>query len=302
MRREPSLVRSPSEIGELMRSILTFFSLSFALSWVLWFAARAILLRSSTPATGLLGELPFLPGVFAPAIVALALTWRAEGQRGVSALLRRLFQWRVPARWYAFAVSYVALIDLATALVHRMLTGAWPRFGTESWYVIAFAIISSTVLGGQAGEELGWRGYALPRMAARFGLARSSLVLGVLWAAWHLPLFFVPGVDKFGQSFVVYVLGVTAMSVAMAWLYAHTKGSLLLAMLMHSSANQTLNIVPATVPAAGPAVAFGASLVAWITVGLTWIAATYFLVRMPRGKWPAHELASAPEGVGVPSR
>src|ERR1700676_2285886 len=99
----------------------------------------------------------------------------------------------------------------------------------------------------QAGEEIGWRGYALPRLAARFGLARASLLLGVLWGCWHLPLFFVPGVDNYGQSFPVFVLGTTALSVAIAWLYAHTNGSLLLTMLMHSAVNQTLGIVPSAV-------------------------------------------------------
>ena len=65
------------------------------------------------------------------------------------------------------------------------------------------------------------------------------MLLGLIWAFWHLPLFFIPGVDKSGQSFPVYALQVTALSVAMAWLYGHSNGSLLLAMLMHSAANQS---------------------------------------------------------------
>jgi membrane protease YdiL (CAAX protease family) len=73
-------------------------------------------------------------------------------------------------------------------------------------------------VGGQVGEELGWRGYALPRLARRFGLGGASLVLGVLWAGWHLPLFYMLGGDTVGQSFPLFVCQVTALSVAIAWL------------------------------------------------------------------------------------
>jgi len=69
-------------------------------------------------------------------------------------------------------------------------------------------------------------------------------VLGVLWASWHIPLFFVRDTDKFGQSFPLYLLQATALSVAMAWLYANTRGSLLPVMLMHAAVNNTKDIVP----------------------------------------------------------
>jgi membrane protease YdiL (CAAX protease family) len=159
--------------------------------------------------------------------------------------------------------------------------GAWPRFGTEAWYVILAAVVAATLFGGPLGEEIGWRGYALPRLAQRFGMARASVLLGVIWACWHLPLFFIPGIDKTGQSLPVYVLQVTALSVAMAWVYAHTSGSLLLAVLMHAAVNQSKDIVPSIVEGASNPFALSHSLVAWLTVAFLWISATYFLVRMP---------------------
>jgi membrane protease YdiL (CAAX protease family) len=136
----------------------------------------------------------------------------------------------------------------------------------------------------QAGEEIGWRGYALPRLAARMGYARASVLLGVIWAGWHLPLFLVPGLDMQGQSFPVWALSVTALSVAITWLYARTEGSLLLVMLMHSAVNQTLEIVPSSVANASNPFALSHSLVAWITAALLWITAVYFLLRMPRSQ------------------
>jgi len=88
----------------------------------------------------------------------------------------------------------VAIIKLIVALIYRVITGAWPQFGHEAWYIMIIAIIFSTW--AQAGEEIGWRSFALPRMTARFGLPLSTLLLGILWACWHLPLFFVKGAKR----------------------------------------------------------------------------------------------------------
>lgn len=134
----------------------------------------------------------------------------------------------------------------------------------------------------QAGEEIGWRGYALPRLAARFGLGPASILLGLIWAFWHIPQFFIREADTYGQSFIVYALQVTALSVAMTWLYARTDGSLLLVMLMHSAVNNAKDIVPSAVPGATNTFGVSASLVAWLTVTLLWICAAYFLARMRR--------------------
>ena len=244
--------------------LLKFFALTYAISWTCFFAA-------TSPSLVALRPLFLAIGVAAPAIVALSLS------RSFS-LLRRVIQWRVGARWYLFAVGFMAAIKIAAALLHRVAVGAWPRFGSDPWYLIVAAIVISTPF--QSGEEIGWRGYALPRLAARFGYPGASLILGVIWACWHLPIFFMPGADTYGQSFPLYVLQVTALSVALAWLYMNTNGSLLLVMLMHSAVNQTKDIVPSAVPEATNSFTFSSSVVAWLTVTLLWICAGYFLLRM----------------------
>jgi CAAX protease family protein len=264
-----------------MRAALGFFALTYAMSWTCFVAALVMVRGRAPAATGT--SLPMLVlgllGTFAPSIVALGLTARSEGAAGIQSLLGRIFKWRVGVQWYVFAAGYLATIKVGVALVHRIAIGAWPRFGVEPWYILAIATVLSTPV--QAGEEIGWRGYALPRLAARLGLARASLLLGIVWAVWHLPLFFVPGIDNYGQSLVIFALQVTAVSVPMAWLYARTNGSLLLVMLMHGASNQTRNIVPSAVPGAAHALTLSTYLPAWLTVTLLWIAACYFLVRMP---------------------
>lgn len=268
-----------------MGSLLKFFSLTYATTWTCFFAAAVILGRGGqgSELPGQVGLLLVLGG-FAPALIALWFTAQANGRAGIRAMLRRLLDWRVGAQWFVFAFGYMATIKLAAALLYRVVLGVWPPFGQEAWYIIMANIVITAI--GVAGEEIGWRGYALPRMAARVGLAKASLLLGVLWACWHLPLFFIPGVNQTGQSFPVYLLMVTALSVAFAWLYGHTNGSLLLAMLMHSSINQTTKIVPMAEAAATNPFALSNSLVAWLTVVLLWICAAYFLFRMPKVELP----------------
>jgi len=264
-----------------MRTALSFFALTYAISWTSFAGAFVMVGGRVSAAAGT--DLPLLVlglfGTFAPSIVALGLTARSEGADGIQSLLERLFKWRVGVRWYVFAVGYLVTIKIGVALVYRIAIGVWPRFGVEPWYILAIATVLSTPV--QAGEEIGWRGYALPRLAARLGLARASLLLGIIWAIWHLPLFFVPGIDNYGQSFMIFALQVTAISVPMAWLYARTDGSLLLVMLMHGANNQTRNIVPSGVPGAAHALTLSTYLPAWLTVTMLWIAACYFLVRMP---------------------
>jgi uncharacterized protein len=183
---------------------------------------------------------------------------------------------------YVFALGYMATIKLTVAILHRLATGAWPAFGQTAWYILVLAFVFSAPI--QAGEEIGWRGYALPRLASRFGLARASIALGVIWACWHLPFFFNPGYDKSGQSFPVYLLSVIAISVAMAWLYWRANGSLLITMLMHAAVNNTIGIVPSTVSPGASPLTLNASLVAWLTVALLWVCAVYFLISMRRAK------------------
>ena len=258
-----------------------FVVLTFAFTWIAWLASAAFVTPDNTWLLGLGGPV-FLLGVFAPAFVALALTAYSEGSAGVVRLLRRIGKWEVGARWYLFAIGYMAATKLLAALIHRFIMGAWPTFGDTSLPLMLGAILLSTW--AQAGEEIGWRGYALPRLATHLGLGGASVCLGVIWALWHLPLFFLPGSGSDGQSFPIYLLHLTALSVAISWLYWKTEGSLLLVMLMHASVNNTTGIVPAAVPDAVDATSFQGSVVAWATVGVSWVVAAVLLYRMRRAE------------------
>ena len=195
-------------------------------------------------------------------------------------LFGRIVRGPIPAGGVVIALTYMLAIKLTAALVHRLAFATWPHFQTRELLVIPFAIAISTLT--QAGEELGWRGYALPRLASRMGLAPASLVLGLAWALWHLPLFFVGGADKHGQSFVVYAVQVTAISVAMAMLCARTEGGLFLPMLYHAAVNNTKDIVPAAAAVSHGVFSPRASLEAWLAAGVLWVCTAFILAWMVR--------------------
>jgi membrane protease YdiL (CAAX protease family) len=282
--------------GAAARPVVGFFALTFAVTWTFWAAAAAVA-RNASLAPPLVLLLLYL-GTFTPALVAIALTARGEGRAGVRALVGRLFQGRVAVRWYVFALAFMTAIKLASATVYRVATGAWPVVDLVGLPLMLGATLLSAVLLGQAGEELGWRGFALPRMASRMGLGKASVLLGVIWAAWHLPFFYLALGEQHGQSFPLYLVQVTGISVAIAWLYAHTGGSLLLTMLMHAAINNTRDVVPAIPrPPLDPFIP-DAPLLGWIGAGMIWVAGAYCLVTMPTfGKGP-----ESPEiAMGVPS-
>ncbi len=263
-----------------MRSLLKFFLLTFAVTWACFLTVVRMSQGSAAPT--LAGKGLVLLGTFAPSLVAIGLTAAEGGRAAGKALLGRILQAEASAWWYVFAVSYMAVIKLSAAVVYRVGTGVWPRFGHESIAIILVAVVISTPF--QAGEEVGWRGYALPRLAQQWGFGGASVVLGIIWALWHLPFFYVSWADTYHQSFPLWAAEVTALSVAIAWLYTHTKGSLLLTMLMHSAVNQTIGIVPSASADAKNTFSLHASLLMWLTAALAWLVGTYFLVRMPRAE------------------
>src|SRR5213594_581278 len=134
-----------------LSDLLRYFLFTFAFTWIAWLAPAALAATSSTWFFGIGGPV-FLLGVFAPGLVALALTAHVEGRDGVVRLLARIGKWQVAARWYLFAVGYMAATKLLAALICRVSTGAWPTFGDTPLPLMLGAILVSPWV--QAGEEV----------------------------------------------------------------------------------------------------------------------------------------------------
>jgi membrane protease YdiL (CAAX protease family) len=201
--------------------LVVFFVLAYALSWWPWILYAFDL--SPLPIVGF--------GPFLAAIVVLAVT---RGKAGVMALLRRMVRWRVSPVWYAVALLLPVAITVA-ATVLNVLFGAQAPSSAElsGWtgLVPGFFVLLLVPGFGGAWEEPGWRGYALPRLQVGRSALLASLILGLLWAFWHLPLMVVGEVN---WSDIVLVI---AASVVFAWVFNSASGSVLIAMVMHAMNN-----------------------------------------------------------------
>jgi uncharacterized protein len=198
--------------------LISFFVLAYGITW------PVIPLVSVSPLMG-------LPALFGPAFAAIIVVVITQGKTGLKDLLSRLVRWRVGARWYAIALGLPTVLALTTAGVQLLLGGpAAIQFGGLSVLnIVLFVFV--------VGEELGWRGYALPRLLATKTALVASLILGVLWGAWHLPTFFVPGAPQYGLPFSAFVILTVAYSILFTWIYIHTRGSVLISTLLHGSIN-----------------------------------------------------------------
>ncbi len=173
-----------------------------------------------------------------PTLSAFIMTAVTEGKTGVGRLLRRYVLWRVGLSWYLLVLVGIPLLLM---LVILALPGG-VAFVLHIVPVYPVAYIVALFLGGAFFEEPGWRGFALPRLQQRFGPLWGTLLLGVLWTFWHLPMFFVPGFNGAGtgivgisMAVVAFLIGTTAMAVIFTWVFNNTRGSLLLAILLHAS-------------------------------------------------------------------
>jgi uncharacterized protein len=263
--------------------LVSFFVMAYAFTWIVWVpwvlgqdGAGLLPIKIGKAASGYLNAAAILAG---PTLAAFIMTATTEGRAGVRRLLGRLVLWRVGIRWYLFALLGVPLIMLLGTMVYSGYLPKLGALGGPSYllsYLGTFALV--VVLGGPLFEEIGWRGFALPRMERLHGPLVASLILGVLWALWHLPEFLVP--SWAASSGGGGVLGITlftltaiTFTVVITWVFNNTRASLLLAILVHASIDTFSITLGAIFPAKALASAFplmiGFGVVAVVLIVLT---------------------------------
>jgi membrane protease YdiL (CAAX protease family) len=233
-----------------------FFALTYLLSWLIWvplvashFEIGPITIPEGT------SNLVRLFGVLMPAAVALFLTARLEGRAGVGRLLGRLRIWRVGWQWWMAAVAVPSVILVA-------IGGVWSWAGASPSIEVvdvlsagALAVNIVFLLLASRGEEIGWRGVALPGLEQRSPALRASIVLGLLWSTWHLPFWLLQdSFDQFGVGYLVLdFLLIVPSTIYITWFFNHTRFSLLLPVAFHVVFN-TVNV--AWLPVTGVIVPF----------------------------------------------
>jgi membrane protease YdiL (CAAX protease family) len=288
--------------------LISFFILAYAISWLFWLPVSLSkdgigIFPFSTPVLVLVAI-----GTFGPTFAAFITAAITQGRAGVRLLLRRYLLWRVGLVWYLLAILGIPLFQILTAF---LTSGATSAFYSPALLQIPSLfldyLLSSCVslpLGGPLGEEGGWRGFALPRMQPLLNPLGASLVLGVFWALWHLPLFYIKswgGGGNQGQAptlsvLLLYVIIVLAFSVIFTWFFNNTKGSLLLAILLHNGVDSGSVVFPTLFPQfdTGPGQTIGYIALAILLITLTRAALSYKRYLATNLREPEHREASDP--------
>lgn len=262
----------------MRHSLAAFLLLTFGYSWLV---GLPLLLSSWQILPFHLARLPALLiqllAAWGPTFSALLLTGLIGGKAGMHALLGRLVRWRVGMQWYLFVVSSYGLIILAALGVNALLGGGLPE-GVQltPWYAAPLQFILAFPLylfvGGPLAEEPGWRGFALPRLLKNHSALFSTLLIGVIWALWHLPLFAVPGTGSGSGlvGFIWFFLQLSGWGVLLGWVYINT-GSLLLCVLFHAAGNTLVSAVLPVVAGTRPYMLMDAFI--WVVVLLVVVIA-----------------------------
>ncbi|ACY97984.1 MULTISPECIES: CPBP family intramembrane glutamic endopeptidase [Thermomonospora] len=219
--------------------LLWFYGVTIAATW-LCYAPPVVAARRGEPFDPGLTGLFALGGILAPALTACALAALRGGRRELRDLLGMALRGRFPLRWYLVVVAVPFAVPLAAVALDGLLAGAVPAV----WAVAPTAQTLATFWIAPIGEDLGWRGYALSRILALGGPMTASLVHGVLWALWHLPMFFIPGTAQADQSLPLFIVQLVGASMLFTRVFLATGGSVLAMMLMHAAANLAFNTVP----------------------------------------------------------
>lgn len=252
----------PANITPLTRLIrahplMTYFLLAFTGSWVCWLPVAL-----SGGENGL-GVIPIvfpdfalflailLGGLAGPTLAALVVTGVTVGRAGVRQLLRRCGQWRVGTVWYLLILVGFPLAALAGYGVVYGVNLPTALLAQPSLIASVFlAQLAFSLPTGNFQEEIGWRGFALPRLQQRYGPVGATLVLGTLHSLWHLPLFFTP---LLGPTSVPNYAGFVVIGIATTfvytWIFNRTRGSVLIAALAHGGSNAAVELAAVLIPA-----------------------------------------------------
>jgi membrane protease YdiL (CAAX protease family) len=228
--------------------LLSFFSLTFVISWGIWtplviyyYSSPFPVSFASTPV--LLILLAFL-GFFGPTFAALIMAGLEEGRSGIKKLLSGWKLWRVGIQWYLVILVSHIVIDLIATQLYISMFAPDPEINWGSWYMVFPMFFRSAFIGGAIAEETGWRGYALSRTLGSKNALTSSLIIGAIWAIWHLPICLIPGanfpVPLDPLVFFVFSLNAVFISIIMTWLFNGTRGSIFICYLYHALLNTAL--------------------------------------------------------------
>jgi membrane protease YdiL (CAAX protease family) len=220
-------------------SITAFVVLLFVVSWI---GTIPMILASYGQSISGLEYLQVLL-LFGPGLVTMYTVGFNEGWQGLKKLLQGLLQWRVNVKWWLFVLFLPGLSIIAAHLI-----GSWWNGGTAKFYSldqsVPYFLTTFASYFFLNSEELAWRGYLFPKLQLKRGSLQSSVIVGILWALFHAPLFLMKNGHPAGYNFILYTLMVFTFSFAMSYFYNHTNRSLLIVHVLHQSLNTWGEVIP----------------------------------------------------------
>ncbi|MFZ5941831.1 MAG: type II CAAX prenyl endopeptidase Rce1 family protein [Bacteroidota bacterium] len=180
----------------------------------------------------------FILAVWGPNIAAVIMTLVAGERGALKALLKRFIPVKAGIWWY---LAVIVLIPLSGSLIN-LLTGT-PLTFTGQTPALSLSMMLAILISGPLGEELGWRGYALPRMLEKRSALAAGLLLGLIWGLWHLPTFFTPGLPQAGLQIPAFILSAVSLSVIVTWIFVNTGQNLFFIFLFHYFVNFTFSLI-----------------------------------------------------------
>ena len=227
------------------RSLLMFFILTFTLTWgigltVFLFPKQVIAIFGEFSE----GNPLFFLAVFSPTLSACLLTILSKGLEGLKDLVAALGKWKFHFSYYLFVLIGIPLL----AYLAVLLNGGGEDLDLRKWYLFLPLLFSRVFTDpGPLGEELGWRGYALPRLLERTSPLKASALLGIVWGIWHFPALFIGGTPQEGASIIFFMLAAIVLSFLSTCLYLNTGRSVLATALLHLVTNFSLTVIAAPI-------------------------------------------------------
>ena len=212
-----------------VRTLLPFVLISFAMTWGL----AALLIWFPDAITEAFGEITasnpvFVLAVYSPGITGIMLVWFITGHAGLLRFLRRLKRWRMPVIWWLVLLLVIPVAFYTGAMLKGTVREPFPLSSlSQAVPLVLFAFFLGPV------EEFGWRGLALPLLQRKLVPFWAGLVLGIIWAIWHLPAFLISGAPQSAWQYSAFFIGVVAISIVLTPMFNYSRGSLLVPWLYH---------------------------------------------------------------------
>jgi membrane protease YdiL (CAAX protease family) len=227
--------------------LAAFLAITYGFTWLVQAIVVASGLGPSWTQSILIGF-----GGFGPPVGAAVVIWASGGD--LRKWVGQFFHWRIGARWWAVALGLPLVILVAGSVLFVALGGPVDLSSFPFPGIYLFALVWGTVWGGGQ-EDLGWRGFMLPLLQDRYTALTSSLLVGVAWAGWHLPLFLNATTTHGGWPLsqqLLWVVSILSGSVLWAWMYNSTGGSVLAVAVFHAGVNAMGIFHPADLEALAP--------------------------------------------------